>query len=110
MTLEELAQKVNLLLSHCRQCKQVVVTLDTPSMGARACANVVDISNGIDWEDGQVRIAVDRPIMEKSKDRDVPMPKAKTPNGYVCRACGCFVRKHDKYCSTCGQNVEGVTE
>ena len=110
MTLEELAHKVNLLLSHCRQGKQVVVTLDTPSMGARACANVVDISNGIDWEDGQVRIAVDRPIMEKSKNRDVPMPKAKTSNGYVCRACWCFVRKHDKYCSTCGQNVEGVTE
>lgn len=110
MTLEELAHKVNLLLSHCRQCKQVVVTLDTPSMGARACANVVDISNGIDWEDGQVRIAVDRPIIEKSKDRDVPMPKAKTSNGYVCRACGCFVRKNDRYCPTCGQNVEGVME
>ena len=110
MTLEELAHKVDLLLSHCRQGKQVVVTLDTPSMGARACANVVDISNGIDWEDGQVRIAVDRPIIEKSKDRDVTMPKAKTSNGYVCRACGCFVHKNDRYCSTCGQNVEGVTE
>lgn len=110
MTLEELAHKVDLLLSHCGQGKQVVVTLDTPSMGARACANVVDISNGIDWEDGQVRIAVDRPIMEKSKDRDAPMPKAKTSNGYVCRACGHFVRKNDRYCSTCGQNVEGVTE
>ena len=110
MTLEELAHKVDLLLSHCRQGKQVVVTLDTPSMGARACANVVDISNGIDWEDGQVRIAVDRPIMEKSKDRDVPMPKAKTSNGYVCRACWHFVRKNDRYCSTCGQNVEGVME
>ena len=110
MTLEELAHKVDLLLSHCRQRKQVVVTLDTPSMGTRACANVVDICNGIDWESGQVRIAVDRPIIEKSKDRDVPMPKAKTSNGYVCRACGCFVHKNDRYWSTCGQNVEGVME
>lgn len=110
MTLEELAHKVDLLLSHCRQRKQVVVTLDTPSMGARACANVVDICNGIDWESGQVRIAVDRPIMEKNKDRDVPMPKAKTSNGYVCRACGYSVRKNDRYCSTCGQKVEGVME
>lgn len=110
MTLEELAHKVDLLLSHCRQCKQVVVTLDTPSIGARACANVIDICNGIDWEAGQVRIAVDRPIMEKNKDRDVPMPKAKTSNGYVCRACGYSARKNDRYCSTCGQNVEGVTE
>ena len=49
MTLEELAHKVDLLLSHCRQGRQVVVTLDTPSMGARACADVVDICNGIDW-------------------------------------------------------------
>ena len=110
MTLEELAHKVDLLLSHCGQGKQVVVTLDTPSMGARAYANVVDICNGIDWEAGQVRIAVDRPIMEKNKDRDVPMPKAKTSNGYVCRACGYSARKNDRYCSTCGQNVEGVTE
>lgn len=110
MTLEELAHKVDLLLSHCRQGKQVVVTLDTPSMGARACADVVDICDGIDWESGQVRIAVDRSIIEKSKDRDVPMPKAKTSNGYVCRACGHFARKNDRYCSTCGQNVEGVTE
>ena len=110
MTLEELAHKVDLLLSHCGQGRQVVVTLDTPSMGARACANVVDICNGIDWEASQVRIAMDKPSMEKNEDSDVPMPKAKTPNGYVCRACWCFVRKHDKYCSTCGQNVEGVTE
>lgn len=112
MTLEELAYKVDWLWNNCKRDKQVVVTLNSTSMGGRAFANVRDICKGVDWEAGQIRIAVDRPIIEKNKDRDIPMPKAKCPTtkGYVCRACGYFVRKDDKYCSTCGQNVEGVEE
>ena len=112
MTLEELAHKVDILRNSGKQDRQVVVTLDSASIGSRAFANVVHICNGIDWEAGQVRIAVDRPIIEKNKDRDVPMPKAKcqTAKGYVCPACGYFVRKDDKYCSTCGQNIQGVKE
>jgi len=110
MTLEELAHKVNWLWNNCKRDEQVVVTLDSISMGGRAFANVTSVHRGIDWEDGQIRIGVDKPIIEKNKDRDAPMPKAKTSNGYVCCACGYFVRKDDKYCSTCGQNVEGVRE
>ncbi len=108
MTLEELAHKIDFLWNNFKRDSQVVVTLNSSSMGGRAFANVVDICHGIDWEAGQIRIAVDKPIIEKNKDRDVPMPKAKTSNGYVCPACGYFVRKDDKYCSTCGQNIEGV--
>ena len=108
MTLEELAHRVDWLWNNCTRDNQVVVTLNSASMGARASANVVGIYNGIDWEAGQIRIAVDKEIIEKSKDRDVPMPKAKTTNGYVCPACGYFVRKDDKYCSTCGQNIAGI--
>ena len=110
MTLEELAHKVDLLWNRCGRDKQVVVTLNSASIGGRAFANVVDICNGIDWEAGQIRISVDKPIIEKNKDRDVPMQKAKTSNGYVCQACGYFVRKTDKYCSTCGQNLDGTNE
>ena len=110
MTLEELAHEVDALWNRCERDKQVVVTLNSASMGGRAFANVVGIYNGIDWEAGQIRIAVDRPIIEKNKDRDIPMPKVKTSNSYVCCACGYFVRKDDKYCHTCGQNVEGVRE
>jgi hypothetical protein len=108
MTLEELAHKVNWLWNNCKRDKQVVVTLDSVSVGGRAFANVTSVDAGFDWEANQIRIDVDRPIIEKNKDRDVPMPKAKASNGYICRACGYFVRKDDKYCSTCGQNVEGV--
>jgi len=108
MTLEELAHKVNWLWNNCARDEQVVVTLDSASMGGRAFANVVDVSKGTDWEADQIRVGVDKLIIEKNKDRDVPMPKAKTSNGYVCRACGYFVRKDDKYCSTCGQNIEGI--
>ena len=108
MTLEELARKVDFLWNNCRRDKPVVVTLDSASAGARAFANVVDIRDGVDWEAGQIRIAVDRPVIEKNKDRDAPMPKVKTMNGYVCPACGYFARKDDKYCSTCGQNITGI--
>ena len=112
MTLEELTHKVDWLLNNCEHDKQVVVTLNSISMGGRAFANVTAVYKGIDWEGDQIRIDVDKPIIEKNKDRDIPMPKAKCPTGrgYVCRACGYFVRKDDKYCSTCGQNVEGVEE
>ena len=70
MTPEELAHKVTSLWNNCRRDKQVVVTLNSASMGARAFANVVDICNGVDWEAGQIRIAVDRPIIEKNKEGD----------------------------------------
>ena len=109
MTFEELAHKVKWLWNNCGEHdKQVVVTLDSASMGARAFANVTGGEKGVDWEAGQIRISVDRPIIERNKDRDVPMPKSKTMNGYVCPACGYFVRKDDKYCATCGQNITGI--
>ena len=83
MTFKELAYKITFLWDNCGvRGKPVVVTLNSASMGARAFANVVDICDGVDWEAGQIRIAVDREIIEKNKDRDAPMPKAKTTNGY----------------------------
>lgn len=48
MTLDELAHKVDLFWNSCKRDKQVVVTLDSASIGGRAFANVVDICNGID--------------------------------------------------------------
>ena len=59
MTLEELANKVDWLWNNCKRDSQVVVTLNSASMGGRAFANVVDICKG----DGQIRISVDNPII-----------------------------------------------
>jgi hypothetical protein len=42
MTLEELAHKVDFLWNNCKRDRQVVVTLNSASMGGRAFANVTN--------------------------------------------------------------------
>ena len=57
MTLRELKNSVDFALAHgCTGEEEVLITLATQSVGARASARVSSANNGFDWEHGQFRI------------------------------------------------------
>lgn len=47
--------------------KEVLITLSSPSIGARASCGVSCVMSGFDHEDGQIRIEPSRKIIEKEK-------------------------------------------
>lgn len=113
MTLVELKQHIVRLIETGHGDWKVVVDLDQPSVGAGASTDVKMIYPGFDWQYGQIRICTTNKIIEKSKDRDLNIPKSQSSEfskKYVCCSCGFFVRKGDNYCSICGQNIKGVKE
>lgn len=75
MTLKELKDRVDLLCKTYNLDSKVVIPLDNRTLygSHEVCANVTDIC--ADCLDFRVLISVDRKIVEKDKDRDIPMPK-----------------------------------
>lgn len=114
MKLNEFKAEVDQLVKDgCGEC-DVVVSLSENSFGIAPFTNVNGVHPGIDWECGQVRISTDEKIIRMAKDRDNPSPKICMKSfgegmfPYVCPECGMRVRKDDRYCSHCGQNIKGV--
>ena len=114
MRLDELKKTVDVLVKDGHGNNEVVVSVAEVGFGTAPYSPVVDVSIGIDWECGQVRIATKDPIVRKFKDRDKAIPKINGKNlgvgmfPYMCPDCGRKVRKDDRYCSHCGQRIEGV--
>lgn len=103
--------------------KECLITLSSPSVGARASCGVSCIMNGFDHEYGQIRIEPSREIIEKEKDRDVKMrPKTGSRKVHVrggafeeeklwkCPVCGTCIEKYSHFCHSCGQAVLTMTE
>ena len=92
----------------------VLITTADPSVGPRANVEISYVTNGFDWEQGQIRIEPKNKIILKEKDRDKPIcvkTKKYSANkrNYTilkCPKCDNKVRKNDNYCSRCGQRVE----
>lgn len=88
-----------------------VITTHDISIGARAYSDIQYISNGFDWESGQIRIEPQTDLISKSKDRDKELPIIKhiygqgIRNVISCPKCENHLRKDDRYCSNCGQRV-----
>jgi hypothetical protein len=116
MRLDELKKTVDLFVKDGHGGNEVVVSVAEVGFGTAPYSPVVDVSIGIDWECGQVRITAKDPIIRKFKDRDKPSPKLCMKSfgdgmlPYICPECGMRVRKNDKYCSHCGQNIEGIAD
>ena len=116
MRLDELKKTVDLFVKDGHGGNEVVVSVAEVGFGTAPYSPVVDVSIGIDWEFGQVRITAKDQIIRKFKDRDKPIPKISTKGlgdgmfPYICPDCGRKVRKNDKYCSHCGQNIKGIAD
>lgn len=116
MTVKELQDLLQRYILVGHGSDSVVVTLNQPSVGARACTKVTEIFPGFDFEAGQMRIETQDKILSFTKDRDIIMPpwenQAKTgKDGKViksrlCQKCDSKVRKGDNYCSCCGQRLQ----
>lgn len=70
MTLSELKRKVDFLNNQGHGDDVVLITLQERFVGARASAEIVDISAGFDLERGQVRLHTDKRIISYENDRD----------------------------------------
>ena len=108
MTLNELKKIVDLYVSHNHGEDKVVIDLDQVSIGGGAYSEIEQIYEGIDWQKGTIRLAPKKSLIEKTKDRDIPIPIKKCPTfakSYMCNACGGFVCKKDNYCKNCGQKL-----
>lgn len=94
--------------------KPLLVTTNDRSIGGRACVEVQDIYQGIDWEHGQIRIQPCEDIVKKYNGRDIEKDKwlfteRITNKKYpVCSSCTCRVAKPDQYCKHCGQRLNNV--
>lgn len=89
---------------------QVVVTLNEPALGARACTKVNWVGMGIDWEQNQFRIETTDQITRKGKALTDVMPVVCKPydgrNYYFCKRCENKIGKFDKFCRECGQKLK----
>lgn len=91
--------------------KSLYITTDDRSIGGRAFVTVTGITEGFDWEDGQIRASVDKPIIKKYNDRDEEKEKWLFTEKYsgkkyaVCSSCEYRIAKKDKYCRHCGQRL-----
>lgn len=117
MILQELKDIIDWIHSKETKDNNVLITLSQPSVAGRACVGIRDITPGIDWESGQIRISTDKPIILKEKDRDTPMNIIcyAYENGdrrrlvRCCPVCENHLHKEDRYCSRCGQAVDMAT-
>jgi hypothetical protein len=65
MTLIELKHAVDSLLARGKdENSPVLITTSEPSIGGRASVGVSYITPGIDWEQGQIRITPEKPLVK----------------------------------------------
>lgn len=113
MNIGELTEKLSALVKDGHKEENVVITVEEPSVGARACVGIQSALLGFDWETGQLRIEPQEPLVTYGKDRDIPV-KAKimtmdmgrvTRSARKCPSCGFRVYKEHRYCPMCGQRI-----
>ncbi|WP_097005318.1 zinc ribbon domain-containing protein [Lacrimispora amygdalina] len=115
MNLEEIKKQIDFIYEntpdYSRKGKEVVITLNESSIGARACTSVKLIYPGFDWEAGQIRIEPETLIVSQKKNyidimniihRDTFDGKSRV---YVCPRCDGKINKSDKFCRYCGQKL-----
>lgn len=116
MKLSELKRLVDLYASETENKDanlDVVITLDEPSVGARAKSDIKGVYQGFDWEHGQLRIEPTEKLCRKgrSKDNELEMYgiryiyDRKTTTKYHCPMCSEILPKAANYCIKCGQKV-----
>ena len=116
MNLKDFKDRINACYDHCKNPEEieVLITLDTPSMGPRASSGIGSVNIGFDWEANQLRIEPKLRLERKGLTRDNNRPKIynnkpdSVLNGYWCPRCQQGVDEKDKYCKHCGQKIEGV--
>jgi len=114
VTLSELKDQVDFLVSNGHGTDTVLITLSESSVGARASTGVNGLYSGFDWEHGQVRISTQKKIISYEKDRDKEMlPRRedydigkRIRHLVLCPKCENQLRKDDNYCSCCGQKIK----
>lgn len=117
LNLRELKEYVEFLYEHgCTGEEPVLITLSQNSVGSRASTGITHITEGFDWESGQIRIEPEEKLLKKEKDRDNAMPvrvkeydlhykNGKKTIIRSCPICENHLKKDDRYCSRCGQRV-----
>lgn len=115
LTLKEL----NILTQHYLQeglneDTPILITTADNSIGGRAFVAATTLSEGFDWERGQLRISTEEKIIKYKNNRDNvihPVVRHYDINGrnstvISCPKCENKLRKDDCYCSRCGQKVQ----
>lgn len=113
INLKQLKKSVDFIYNQIEEPEKVgvYVTLEEPSIGARAKSDVISCNMGFDWEAGQFRIATKDKLVRKDRDRLSIIPIKQrlsfdnTRKIYCCPICDNKISKIDKFCRFCGQRM-----
>lgn len=113
MLLKEVKEKIDFLMKTGHENDLVVITTKDISVGPRGYQCVENIFSGMDWENGQIRIEPEEPVISLIKDRDKPLiaiSKVYDTAGrkrYLrkCPKCEEHLKLQYNYCPKCGQKI-----
>lgn len=115
MTLKKLKELVDYYIGtgHLHGDEEVLITLDEPSVGCRAYESIDYAGCGIDWEANQFRLEPTEKLCHRGRSRDDAMEIRVRKYIYDnstqfirrCPSCESKLKKGDRYCYYCGQNV-----
>lgn len=109
MLLKELQAKIEFLTRTGHENDLVLITRKEPSVGARAGTSIQAVFAGFDWEDGQVRIEPEIPLISYANNRDREKEvRLLIKDGkwiWKCPVCTEHIRKTFHYCPKCGQKL-----
>lgn len=89
--------------------RPLLITTNDESVCGREYVTVTNITQGGDWEKGQIRITTNEPIIRKHNSKDVKKDKLLITEKYTgkryarCSSCNGRIARTDKYCKHCGQ-------
>lgn len=114
MNLNTMKEHIDFLVDRGFGENNVLITLSDNSIGGRASVGIDHISNGFDWESGQIRIEPSKKIISYENNRDnviLPRKRIYEQNGrkyaiLSCKKCENKLRKDDIFCSRCGQKCK----
>ena len=102
--------------------KEIRIVLNQPSIGCLSTIGIksFDIQHGSDLDKDKILIFAEDDIIEKYKDRDIPISPLIVTYSYYdniksktiikCPICENKLRKIDKYCSNCGQKIKIIND
>lgn len=111
MNLKELKTKIDSIYENLEHVNpeniSVLITTSERSIGGRAFSGIDGVNLGIDWENNQLRINPEIPLIKVKKDGDkfkeIYSRTYDKTTCYFCSNCDHFVEQKDKYCKHCGQ-------
>jgi len=115
LNLLDLKMNIDYIISNLRDYEnpkdiEVLITLSESSVGSRAFAKVKYVGMGFDWENGQLRIEPEKPIVSEGNTfKDIKKIKCEQFEGrnyYFCPRCESKISKDDKFCRYCGQKLK----